>query len=323
MSKTGATETTNTTSSLPEWVEPYYQDLMARADTASSADYVPYENQRLADQSDATLQSYNMVSGIASAGTPYIDTALQKTQGLQTWKAAPIASQDTSTNSMVGADLSGYVDPYIENVLDVQTSRAQRKYAEDQNSREAAAVAAGAFGGDRRYVADSLAARDLNEQLQAIEAEGLSAAWNNATGLWQTDEARRTATGIANADRNLQGQISNADSQIRSKQLQLDAATQAGILSQTQQDLQLAAANALAASGASQEAYQQTGLDLAYEDFMRQQNWDKDQLTWYASLLSGAPISADTSTSTSTSQDTLSQILGVLLAGAGVYGAVT
>ena len=72
-----------------------------------------------------------------------------------------------TTTGIPDMDVDAYMNPYINNVLDVQKARASQDFAEQQQSRDSKAIAAGAFGGDRRFVADSLAQRDLNQQLQA------------------------------------------------------------------------------------------------------------------------------------------------------------
>lgn len=261
-----------------------------------------------------------MVRGIADAGTPQVDQALQTTSNLQGYTAAPITSTNVATQGIAGADLSAYMSPYTQGVTDVQTQQAKQDYAEQQATRDSGAVSAGAFGGDRRFVQDSLAQRDLNNQLQTIEATGLQDAYNSATGLYETDQARKTATDTSNADRGLQAQISTSDANQKAAQLGLDAAQQAGVLSTTQQTLGLNAANALSAAGAKEEQQTQAGLDLAYSDFENQQNWGNQQLSLYSQLLSGTPVSASTSTSTTSTEDLLSQLLGVAVAGSGVAG---
>lgn len=292
MSKGPDVTTTNTTSSLPEYVEPYVKDLLGRAKSVSNLPYVPYGNQRLAEFSPDTNTAFNMVRNTAAAGTPGIDAALGTAGGIAGYEAG----------SIPGMDMSAYMSPYIGNVLDVQKQRANQAFQEQQAGRDAAAVAAGAFGGDRRFVADSLAQRDLNQQLQGIEAEGLQAAFDRATGLFHTDEQNRRA----------------------GRQLGLDAAVQQGNLSQLGQDLGFQRAEALSGVGAKTQQRQQAGLDLAYKDFINQRDWPAQQLSLYSQLLSGTPVTPSSSTTvTEPAPDFLSQLLGLAVGGAGLFDLFT
>jgi hypothetical protein len=66
----GPTETTNITSNLPEYVQPYFERLLQRSEGESIQGYQPYGGQRLAYFSPDELQSQAMTRGFANAGTP-------------------------------------------------------------------------------------------------------------------------------------------------------------------------------------------------------------------------------------------------------------
>ena len=134
--------------------------------------------------------------------------------------------------------------------------RAAQTFQEQQAGRDASAVQAGAFGGDRRFVQDSLAQRDLNTQLQDIEATGLRDMFDRGTALFQNDETnRRLGAGLG-----------------------LDAATVLGGLEQTRSDLGFRNAEALSGVGAKTQQREQAGLDLAYKDFQEQRDYPTRQL---------------------------------------------
>lgn len=286
MSKGGDTTTTNTTTSYPPELAPYVTDILGKAKTASEQPYTPYQGQRLANFSMPTQWAMQSIENISAHGTPDVNNALAATEGLTGYTAGTIPT----------TDLSAYMNPYTTNVLDVQKQAAQQAYDEQQAQRDADAVSAGAFGGDRRFVADSLAQRDLNQQMQSIDATGLQAAYDRATQLYQQDQSN----------------------QLDASRLGLDAAAQLGSLSQTQQDLGLNAASALSGVGSKLEQREQAGLDTAYQDFQNQQNWTNNQLSLYSQLLSGNQISPSSTTTTTTpAPDFLSQLLG---AGTSIAG---
>ena len=73
-------------------------------------------------------------------------------------------------------------------------------------------------------------------------------------------------------------------------------------------------------TAAQQQALQQQRLDMAYQDFLRQQNYPMEQLQQYSSLLRGVPISPNSTTSTYAQQPGVGQqLLGGGLAAAGIY----
>jgi hypothetical protein len=286
--KGGDTTTTTATGDLPSYIKPYVTEALKMGQTAAKQPYTAYQNPRLANFSGETNQAFDMIGQTAAAGTPGIDAAVNTAGGVAGYQAQGIP----------GTDLSPYMNPYISNVLDVQKNRATQTYQEQQAGRDAAAVAAGAFGGDRRFVQDSLATRDLNQQMQEMDATGLAAAFDRGTSLFQNDEENR--------------RLGSA--------LSLSGAQTQGALSQTQQDMKLGLAEALSGVGAKKQQREQAGLDLAYQDFVNQRDYPKQQAQFYQSLISGTPVTPSSTTSTTTpAPDFLSQLLGLAVGGAGIY----
>lgn len=292
MSKGGDVTTQSTTGDLPAYIKPYAEDLLARSKTVSEQPYTTYANPRLANFSSDTNAAFQGIRDVNAQGTPELDQALATTGGIAGYQAGNIP----------GMDMNAYMNPYTSNVLDVQKQRATQTFQEQQAGRDAAAVAAGAFGGDRRFVQDSLATRDLNQQMQEMDATGLAAAFDRATGLFQQDETNRRLGAT----------------------LGLDAARQQGTLGQTRQDMQLSAAEALSGVGSKIQQRDQAGLDVAYKDFLEQRDWPSKQLSLYSQLLSGTPVTpSSTTTTTEPAPDFLSQLAGLALGGAGIWDLFT
>lgn len=289
MSKSGDTTTTSSSSSLPEWYKPYAQDLLTKAKDVTEEPYQAYQGQRLADFSPDTTGAFDLIRANANGGAPALDAGINAATGAAGYQASQIP----------GANLQPYMDPYIKNVLDVQKQRAVQAFQEQQAGRDANAVNAGAFGGDRRFVADSLAQRDLNQQLQGIDATGLSNAFNTATQLFQNDETNRRAAA----------------------ELGISAASTLGQLGQTRNDILNQQAEALSGVGSKIQQRQQAGLDLAYKDFQDQRAYPTQQLSLYSQLLAGSPVQSNTTTSTTEpAPDWLSQLIGAGTSIAGLAG---
>lgn len=102
-----------------------------------------------------------------------------------------------------------YMSPYMRKVLDVQKQRANQDFAESKAGRNAAAIKAGAFGGNRQAVADSIAERDNQMLLSQIEAQGNQAAFENAQQQFERDRGASMAGQQFNVNSKMQGDLSN------------------------------------------------------------------------------------------------------------------
>lgn len=304
MSKAPDTTTTKQTTQLPEYVDNAYKDITARAGAISNTAYQPYNGQRLANFSGDTQNAFQGVRDMSAAGVPQGMTDAQNTMG----GIAAYQPGQITTQGIPQMDVQGYMNPYTNNVLDVQKQRAMQNFQEQQQGRDTQAVQAGAFGGDRRFVQNSLAQRDLNNQLNDINATGLNTAYNTATSLYEQDQGR-----------NLQGQTANEDARRLGANLGLDAAKSQGMMAQSAHDMQRQDIQSLSDVGAKEQQRTQAGLDLAYQDFNRQTNYPQQQLSNYAQIMQGQPTQNTTTTATTgPAPDFLSSLIGAGSAAGGI-----
>lgn len=281
MQKGGDVTTSSTTGALPDYIAPYIGRFLPRAEATSNQGYTPYNGRRLAEFSGDTNNSFNMVRNTAAGGTPATDAATATAGGIAAGVTQPLS----------GEQLQAYTNPYTQNVLDVQKQRATQTFQEQQAGRDASAVQAGAFGGDRRFVQDSLANRDLNQQMQEMDATGLAAAFDSANNNYY-----------------------------KGQELGLNAAIAQGGLEQQGQNMKLGLAEALSGVGSKVQQRQQAGYDMAYQDFINQRDYPAQQLQTYSSLLSGVPVTQSSTTSTTApAPDFLSQLAGLATSGAGLW----
>ena len=84
---------------------------------------------------------------------------------------------------------TSYMSPYQRQVIDTQLQEARRAFDEQRQVRSAQAIRAGAFGGGRQAVSESIAERDLANQQQNIVAQGLQSAFENAQAQFERDRA--------------------------------------------------------------------------------------------------------------------------------------
>ena len=282
------TKQTVNQSSLPEYAQPYYERLMDRTEAESNQPYVAYEGQRIADMDPYTQTGLDNTAAQAQAGAPgEIAAAGGTAQNVANYRAESFPGQ-----------AQAYMDPYTQNVLGAQEQMLQRRFNEQQGARNAQAVEAGAFGGSRQAIADQMAQRDMNEQANLMQKEGLQQAYMTGADIFSRDEkARQGAAGLG-----------------------LGAAEQLGTLGGMQQQMGFERQDQLMKAGAMQQGQTQAGLDLAYQDFINQRDQPRQQLNFYSSILRGVPISAQSEVSTyEAPPNPYSQMLGLGLGAAGLY----
>ncbi len=299
------TEQTVVQSNLPKYFEPYAVDMIKRAESESKREYTPYQGQRLADESADLLSSRENVRDIAGRGIAGLPTAMTGVKAGMGRAAQGLGFQAGQFDSDAAQQ---YMSPYMQNVVDVQKAQALLDFDRAQAGRDAQAVQAGAFGGSRQAVAQALAGEDLQRRLGEIQATGQQRAFENAQQQFERDRAARESAerlGIT------------AGESLTSQSAQL---AQLGDLAR-KGDVQ--AAELLEKIGKDQQAREQAGLDLAYEDFVRQRDFPRESLTFLSSILRGVPVQPSTETVKFQQYNPIQEALGTGIAGLGLYRGLT
>lgn len=334
------TDQTVVQSNLPEYAEPYFKRMMARTEAQSLEPYQAYRGQRLTDSTKFRdiNNSRSMVRDIASDGIAGLPQAQDATSNAM-YNAGALAQYGPGAfwqydfgpeRQFSGQEVQNYMSPYLENVLNVQKDNAVRDSLRAQAGRNASAVSAGAFGGARHGVQEAMAEEALMRQMGEIDATGRQAAFEAATGQFNADRAAQQQQRMAQAGE--LGRVQQAYEQSRQfgagqglqgLQMQLAGAQQLANLGQTDREASIQNAQLLETIGRQQQQEKQAGLDLAYEDFLRQQNYPAEQLAMYNAALRGLPIAP---TGTQTTQqfayyNPMQQLLGAGLSGLSLYKA--
>lgn len=286
---------------LPKYVKPYFERLLKRTEAESKQAYNPYTGQRLANVSGDTLQSRQNIRNIASSGIAGLPAAQGATMaGMQrALQGLGYQSQDFDS-----AAAQKYMPTYMQNVVDVQKQQAIQDFQDQNAARAAQAVQAGAFGGSRQAIAQGMAQNELSRQLADIQAKGQQAAFEQASGQFERDRAARESAerlGLT-AGESLGAQGS-----------------QLAQLGQLAREGDIQAATLLEQIGKDQMARQQAGLDMAYEDFVRQRDYPREQLQFMSSILRGVPVQPSTETTKFGTYNPLQQLLGTGVSALGLY----
>lgn len=158
----------------------------------------------------------------------------------------------------------------------------------------------------------------MNEQNQQFQAQQELAVYD------AYEQARQEAgrQGLSAAEIEQAGQIAMAQARLQGDQNRLAASGQLADISGQQQLMELERLRAMQGSGMQQRGLMQQGLDMGYQDFLRQQSYPREQLAFYSNMLQGASIAPGQTVSTYGPQpSTGQQLLGAGLGGLGLYGA--
>jgi len=210
------------------------------------------------------------------------------------------AQQQTTAASNPGLDtnaFNSYLSPYLGGVVNSIANLGQQNLTQNLlPAVNSTFTGAGQWGSSRHSDFTNQAVNNENQSVLNQQAQALQQGYDSAMSNYQTGQNRS-----------------------------LSGAAQTGALAQQQQQQQLQDAAALEASGQSQQNQTQQNEDVAYQDFLNQQNYQKNNASYLMSLISGAPQQTSTSTTstgpgTSFSPSPLATIAGSLSLLNGLIG---
>jgi len=268
---------------IPEEISPYIKDILAKGqaiqEQRTAEGYRPYQGPQLAEFTPEQQQSFTGISGLVGTGQQYFDPAARLT--------AAAAMQPT------GQEVSQYMSPYMQQVVDIQQREAQRQADVAGQQLSAQAVGAGGFGGSRQAILEAEAARNLQTQLGDIQAKGLAAAYEDAQARLAAQRQRQLASGAQFAQM--------APSALSTALQEQTALQQVGGLKQTQS---------------------QAALDIAKGQFEAEKTFPEQTLQQYSSLIRGYAMDPNiTKTTTTPAPSTIQQLAGLGSLGTGLYAA--
>lgn len=388
MSKDTTTTQTSQTTADPTTLGRE-QQLWDRASGLANQPYQAYTGQRIAGFTPDQLAGFDAARAAAGAGVPTVTQGVNLTQqagaynpmmldprtagaaaqadpaGLMAFfnslqSGNPSASaRDVTAASGHQMGMDNYLNPWTNDVVDAGLSDLERSRQQAITAGQAAASAAGAYGGSRHGVADSLTNAEAMRAAGALSANTRAAGFNTALQAVMADANRKlsadqgnqaadVATSVANAGNATQlggsmlgllgqtgmfnagqtnaqnqfnaGLASNADlanqqAGLAGNAQRLAAGGQLGNLGAQQQQMGLIGADALTRIGGMQQGLNQANLDVAHQEWLRQQAHPFNQLMFQQGFV-GTPGST---TNASTTQEG-SMLGGLLGAGAAIAG---
>lgn len=362
----GTVETT-----VAPWAAPVVGGLVGAAVDTAGRGYDVYGQPKVAATSDLQNQAF---SGIQSLAMPTAATTAETNLGdvynkamtqpaytgttfsnqfsaPQAYTAGTFNAGTVSTGIGAPGSIESYMNPYLQNVVDIQAREARRQ-AEIQRAADARKFQ-GAFGGGRQALYEAEGVRNLNQKIGDIQAKGLQDAYASALKqrLDEADQYRLAQEATAQLDFNaqketeasrqfgatraersaeltakygLEGLKAEEESRQFGADLGLKYLSEAGQsaanlanLGVNQATFDLNRLKSMTDMGATQRAIEQEGLTSDYKDFLEQRDWDKTQQTYLKNILSNLPMTAENRYVEAPSQ--VNQVLGGAVTASEIY----
>ena len=311
-----ADTTTTQTMELPEWARGYAKDTLAKGAALTDINQNPYQQyggQRIAGFQPMQQQAFESAAGMQPSQQVGLGSGIAGMAGLGALNTN-YQGRNFQGGQFDTQAAQEYMNPYTQNVVDYQKSQALRDFQIAQPMRQAQAVRQGAFGGSRSAIVDAEAQRTLNSQLQGIEATGQQAAFQNAQQQFNADQARR----LQAQQMGEQSRQYGAGLGMQGLQTGLQAAGQLGQLGQTEYGQKMGITGLQSQFGQQQQQQAQRPLDMAYQDFINQQNYPYKQLGFMSDMIRGLPLGQQSTQSVYQAPPSTLQTVGAL--GMGAYG---
>lgn len=377
------TQTVINQTSIPDYARPYVETMLGKAEALTRDNpYQAYPEQRSAYFTDLQNKAFAGAQNLGPASQLNDATSMAQKAGLgalgmnyqagkfgvdnvnapslQNYQMGPAQQVYTQSFAQPGA-ANAYMNPYMQNVVDIQQREAQRQADIAGTQRNAQATSTGAFGGSRQAVMNAEAARNLATQKGDIQATGLNAAYNQAMQQFNNEQQARLSaqqanqqagltTGQANlnamlgvqnlgANQSLQAQLANQQTGMQAQQMGeqsrqfgsnlglqgyqtgLQAAGALGNIGSTQFSQELGALGLQNQFGTQQQQDKQNQLNQQYQDFLNQKQYPYQQLSYMSDMLRGMPLTQSSQQSYTAQPSTLSQVAGLGTTAAGLIGA--
>jgi len=326
-----------TTTSIPEYARPYVERSLGQAAALTDINqnpYRPYGGQQVAAftplQSQAmgniaNQQTASQITDASNIASQVGQMALQtpeQARGLQNTalgygsQAAGVGGLYNQMATSPGA-ISAYMSPYMQNVVDLQKQEANRAYDITGSKVMGQGAAAGAFGGTRDALMRAENERNRNTALANIQAQGSQSAYDKAMQSMQYG-SNLGLQGLQAGLQGVQGAVGAGQYGLAGLGTAGTAASTLGALGQTQFGQEQAINQAQMQAGALQQAQEQRGLDIAYQQYQDSMNYPYKQLGFMSDIYRGLPMSQGAQ-SMYQNPSAISQAVGLGTAGYGAY----
>lgn len=286
--------TTTSQSGPPPQVMSAYTNLINQATAQAAKPLQQYTGPMVAGFTPTQQNAFTTINNAQGTASPYINSAVALTAS----GASPITPQTFNPNAV-----GQYMSPYTQNVVNATEAQFANTNAQQQNALTGNAISHGAWGGDRAGVASAA----LSGQQQLSEAPTIA-------GL----ENQNYSQALQEFNQQQQAQIG---AQEASGWLQENAGFGMGSLGNEALNTTLTGANAQLGIGSLQQQLAQENLNVPYEQYLQQQAYPYQNLSWLGGLTEGIGSQMGGQSSTTTPPpNSGSQIAGGVMDAAAIAG---
>jgi len=282
--------------------------------------------------------------GLGTLGTSF-DAA--RRSGAMAGGAYGLAGQ--GARGVTGSEIAGFMNPYATNVIDAAARKFTEEGARQQTNLGAKAAMSGGFGGSRAAILSGMQSRSQQEGIGDLYSKGLSSAYESALKAAQEGRTRQIqgaqtqaqaagqSTAAGNLARSASGEIRQfgaLQGSLAGQQRQLMNSTRQ--LGDSQRGLgmdQIKAAQARQNIGSQdvasqlgvaglQQGIDQRAMDVAYADFLREQEYPKEQLNFLTGVIKGTPYETGALGTVQATDDpnNFEKFMGYATGAASLYG---
>jgi len=321
------TNTTVQNTNIPDYLQPYAQTMLGATqqqlfNTQQNADgstqitgvkpYVPYSqnpSDYVAGFSPMQEQAFNTTANLQVPSQYGQASQMTGAGGLGAYGLAGQEAQAGNQYNMMATNpnaVGAFMNPYVQQSLAPQLQLLGQQTGINTAAEQGAATSAGAFGGSREALMNSLQQQQGNLAAQQAIGQGYNQAYQQAQQAMQFGSQQ----GLAGQ------QAANA-----ALGTGIGAAGQLGSLGGQQLAAQQGIASAQMQAGTAQQQQQQNIINQAVQNYATAQQYPEQQLSFMNAMLRGLPTQSTTTQSYQAPPSALSQVTGLGLAGLGAYQA--
>lgn len=251
-------------STLPDWATGAARDLWGDASGARK-DFIGYGSNPYGSTSDDSRAAFqgirDQLDWMRGAGGDFFSGLINRTP-----------QQISTKGTFDDGDISKYISPYVEGAMQPALAKISDAANAARNRVKAQATGAGSFGDARHGIAENAVNQNESQAIGDTASQFMQQAFREAVAAKQGDIARQLGVDQFNA-----------------QQGQQDIATKAGLFGQ-QQGMMNNILQQLLSGGQYQDSRATGAGTFDYNEFLRGQGWDQQQLGFLAQLLSGLPM---------------------------------
>ena len=323
--------TSESTNQVPQWVQNAGQANYGLAQQVASQPLQQYQGQMVADTSPQTQQAWNLAANSGNVGQDaqnaaqagYLNTLSQTPGQVSTGTTGAIDPSQLSKQN-----LSPYMNPFTQNVIDASLPIMQQNLANSQNQQQNAANSANAFGGSRQAIQQGVTqaqgALGMGQMAAQLNQANFSQAQAAATGdVNAQNQAKQLNQAAQAADygRSLDAQKANQSAGLTQEQLNNAASSGLGTLGTQQMQNNIANYGMLTSAGGFEQQQDQNNIDAQIAKFQQAFQYPQQQLGIMESALGMTPYNTATSgSSNSTTTQTQSNPSAMALGGLQTLG---